>query len=165
MTKLLSFFSAFFCFFSPCSFFFQVLIISIFSCKVFNLGLQYGQFIKLFCWIQGVWIWKIFLWYTYSNMGYHNLRCTCRSYDKAKALEKLLGCIWLISYLNPSSNPGSKSQRFGLRNWKKKCASVKLHTFKTIFDISWKLLTKNSIYMTMRYLTLFVLFPSAILAR
>ena len=38
---------------------------------------------------------------TYSNLGYHNLRCTCRSYDKAKALDKLVGCIWLILTLLP----------------------------------------------------------------
>ena len=44
---------------------------------------------------------EIFLWYTYSNLGYHNLQCTCRSYDKAKALDKLLGWIWLILTLLP----------------------------------------------------------------
>ena len=44
---------------------------------------------------------EIFLWYTYSNLGYHNLRCTCRSYDKAKAVEKSLGCIWFILTLLP----------------------------------------------------------------
>ena len=44
---------------------------------------------------------EIFLWYTYSNLGYHNLQCTCRFYDKAKALDKLLGWIWLILTLLP----------------------------------------------------------------
>jgi hypothetical protein len=45
-----------------------------------------------------------------------------------------------MAYLDPASNPGSKPQRFRVKNCKSS-TSDKLQTFKTIFGISCKLLT------------------------
>jgi hypothetical protein len=45
-----------------------------------------------------------------------------------------------MAYLDPASNPGSKPQRFSVKNCKSS-SSKKLQTFKTIFGISCKLLT------------------------
>ena len=54
------------------------------------------------------------------------------------------GTIVLI--LSPASNPGSKPQRFNVKNCKSS-TSDKLPTFKTFFSISCKLLSKNYIYL------------------
>ena len=51
-----------------------------------------------------------------------------------------------MAYLDPASNFGSKPQRLGATNCKSS-SSDKLQTFKNIFGISWKLLTKNFFYM------------------
>ena len=64
-----------------------------------------------------------------------------------KALDRLLG------YLDPASNPGSKPQRFSVKNIKSSTPD-KLQTIKIIFGISCKLLT------IMRK-KLFVLFSNA----
>jgi hypothetical protein len=45
-----------------------------------------------------------------------------------------------MAYLDPASNPGSKPQRFSVKNCKSS-TSDKLQTFKTIFGIFCKLLT------------------------
>ena len=37
---------------------------------------------------------------------------------KTKALERLLGRIYIMAYLDPASNPGSKPQRLGATNCK-----------------------------------------------
>ena len=65
-----------------------------------------------------------------------------------------------MAYLDPASNPGSKPQRLGATNCKSS-TSDKLQTFRTIFGISCKLLTKNYLHE----ITLFVLFWKAILAK
>jgi len=46
--------------------------------------------------------------------------------------------------LDPASNPGSKPQRFSVKNCKSS-TSDKLQTFKIIFGISCKFLAQNSI--------------------
>ena len=51
-----------------------------------------------------------------------------------------------MANLDPASNPGSKPQRFSVKNCKSS-TSDKLQTFKTIFGISCKFLDKNSIQM------------------
>ena len=63
-----------------------------------------------------------------------------------------------MAYLDPASNPGSKPQRFSVKNCKTSTPD-KVQRIKTIFGISCKLPTKNSIYLHEK--TLFVLFPSA----
>jgi len=45
-----------------------------------------------------------------------------------------------MAYLDPASNPGSKPQRFSVKNCKSSTPD-KLQTIKTIFGISCKLLT------------------------
>ena len=50
----------------------------------------------------------------------------------------------IMAYLDSASNPGSKPQRFNVKNFKSS-TSDKLQTFKTIFGISCKFLAKNSI--------------------
>ena len=45
-----------------------------------------------------------------------------------------------MAYLDPASNPGSKPQRFSVKNCKSSTPD-NLQTIKTIFDISCKLLT------------------------
>ena len=61
-----------------------------------------------------------------------------------KALDRLLGKLDLMAYLDPASNPWSKPQRFSVRNCKSSTPD-KLQTFKSIFGISCKFLAKNSI--------------------
>ena len=88
---------------------------------------------------------KIFLWYTYSNLGYHNLRCTCRSYDKAKTLEKLLGCIWLILTLLPILDLRPKG-------WVLKIEKMRFRKASNFQNHFWHFLEtsdQNSIYMNM----------------
>ena len=58
-----------------------------------------------------------------------------------------------MAYLEPASNTGSKPQRLGVTNCKSS-TSDKLQTFRTIFGISCKFLTKNYLHE----ITLFVLF-------
>ena len=58
-----------------------------------------------------------------------------------------------MAYLDPASNPGSKPQRLGAANCKSS-TSDKLQTFRTIFGISLKFLTKNYLHE----ITPFVLF-------
>ena len=65
-----------------------------------------------------------------------------------------------MAYLDPASNPGSKPQRLGATNCKSS-TSDKLQTFRTIFGISCKFLTKNYLHE----LTLFVLFRRGISCR
>ena len=57
-----------------------------------------------------------------------------------------------MANLDPASNPGSKPQRFSVKNCKS-FTSDKLQTFRTIFDISCKFLTKHYL----REITRFVL--------
>jgi len=57
-----------------------------------------------------------------------------------------------MAHLDPASNPGSKPQRLGVTNCKSS-TSDKLQTFRTIFGISCKFLTKNYLHE----ITLFVL--------
>ena len=45
-----------------------------------------------------------------------------------------------MAYLDPASNPGSKPQRFSVKNCKSSTPD-KLQTIKTIFGISFRLLT------------------------
>ena len=49
-----------------------------------------------------------------------------------------------MAYLDPASNPGSKPQRFSVKNCKSSTPD-KLQTIKTIFGISCKFLSNNSI--------------------
>ena len=49
----------------------------------------------------------------------------------------------IIAYLDSASNPGSKPQRFSVKNCKSS-TSDELQTFKTFFGISCKFLAKNS---------------------
>ena len=57
-----------------------------------------------------------------------------------------------MAYLDSASNPGSQPQRFSVKNCKSS-TSDKLQTYKTIFGISCKYLTKNCLHE----ITLFVL--------
>ena len=50
-----------------------------------------------------------------------------------------------MAYLDPASNPGSKPERFGVKNCKS-FTSDKLQRLETIFGIFCKRLIKNSIY-------------------
>jgi hypothetical protein len=50
-----------------------------------------------------------------------------------------------MAYLDPVSTPGSKPQRLGATNFKSS-TSEKLQTFRTIFGISCKFLTKNYLH-------------------
>ena len=50
-----------------------------------------------------------------------------------------------MAYVDPASNPGSKPQRFSVKNCKTS-TSDKLQTFKTIFGISYKFLNKNYLH-------------------
>ena len=50
----------------------------------------------------------------------------------------------IMAYPDPASNPGSKPQRFSVKNYKSS-TSDKLQTFKPIFGFSCKFLAKNSI--------------------
>ena len=50
-----------------------------------------------------------------------------------------------MAYLDPASNPGSKPQRLGPTNCKSS-PSDELQTFRTIFGISCKFLTKNYLH-------------------
>ena len=59
----------------------------------------------------------------------------------------------IMAYLDPASNPGSKPQRLGVTNCKSS-TSDKLQTFRTLFGISCKFLTKNYLHE----ITLLVLF-------
>ena len=58
-----------------------------------------------------------------------------------------------MAYFDPASNPGSKPQRFSVKNWKNSTPD-KLQTIKTIFGISCKTADRNE-------KTLFVLFSNA----
>jgi hypothetical protein len=51
-----------------------------------------------------------------------------------------------MAYLDSASNPGSKPQRFSVKNCKSS-TSDKLQKYKTIFGISCKFLSNNSIQM------------------
>ena len=51
-----------------------------------------------------------------------------------------------MAYLDPASNPGSKPQRLSAKNCKSS-TSDKLETYKTIFVISCRFLSNNSIQM------------------
>jgi hypothetical protein len=51
-----------------------------------------------------------------------------------------------MAYLDPASNPGSKPQRLGAINCKSS-TSDKLQTFRSIFGISCKFLTKNYLHV------------------
>ena len=74
--------------------------------------------------------------------------------EKFKALEGLRTRLDIImAYFDLASNPGSKPQRLGATNCKSS-TSDKLQTFRTIFGISCKFLTKNYLHE----ITLFVLF-------
>jgi hypothetical protein len=55
-----------------------------------------------------------------------------------------------MANLDPASNPGSKPQRFSVKNCKSS-TSDKLQIFKPIFGISCKFLAKNSIQMITCY--------------
>ena len=55
-----------------------------------------------------------------------------------------------MANLDPASNPGSKPQRFSVKNCENS-TSDKLQTFKPIFGISCKFLAKNSIQMITCY--------------
>ena len=55
-----------------------------------------------------------------------------------------------MAYLDPASNPGSKSQRLGATNCKI-FTSDKLQTFRIIFGISCKFLTKNYLHELTRF--------------
>ena len=59
----------------------------------------------------------------------------------------------IMAYLDPASNPRSKPQRLCATNCKSSTPD-KLQTFRTIFGISCKYLTKNYLHE----ITLFVLF-------
>ena len=50
-----------------------------------------------------------------------------------------------MAYLDPASNPRSKPQRLCATNCKSS-TSDKLQTFRTIFGISWKFLTKTYLH-------------------
>jgi hypothetical protein len=50
-----------------------------------------------------------------------------------------------MAYLDPPSNPGTKPQRLGATNFKTS-TSDKLQTFRTIFGISCKFLTKDYLH-------------------
>ena len=50
-----------------------------------------------------------------------------------------------MAYLDPASNPGSKPQRFSVKNCKSSTPD-KLQTFTTIFGISCKYMTKNYLH-------------------
>ena len=50
-----------------------------------------------------------------------------------------------MAYLDPASNPGSKPQRFSVKNCKSSTLD-KLQTFRTIFGMSSKYLTKNYLH-------------------
>jgi hypothetical protein len=50
-----------------------------------------------------------------------------------------------MAYLDPASKFGSKPQRLGATN-SKSSTSDKLQTFRTIFGISWKFLTKTYLH-------------------
>ena len=53
-------------------------------------------------------------------------------------------------YLDPASNPGLKTQRFSVKNCKSS-TSDKLQTFRTIFGMSCKFLTKNYLHEITRF--------------
>ena len=55
-----------------------------------------------------------------------------------------------MAYLDPASNPGSKPQRFSVKNCKSSTPD-KLQTFRTIFGISCKYMTKNYLHEITRF--------------
>ena len=55
-----------------------------------------------------------------------------------------------MTYLDPASNPGSKPQRLCAANCKSS-TSDKLQTFRNIFGISCKFLTKNYLHEITRF--------------
>ena len=55
-----------------------------------------------------------------------------------------------MAYLDPASNPGSKPQGLGATNCKSS-TSDKLQTFKTIYGISCKFLTKKYVHEITRF--------------
>jgi hypothetical protein len=73
-------------------------------------------------------------------------------YPKKKLRHYLEIRLDIMAYLDPATNLGSKPQRLGVINCKSS-TSDKLQTFRTIFGISCKFLTKNYLHK----ITLFVL--------
>ena len=55
-----------------------------------------------------------------------------------------------MAYLDPATNPESKSQKFGAKNGESS-NSDKLQTFRTIFGISCKYMTKNYLHEITRF--------------
>ena len=58
-----------------------------------------------------------------------------------------------MAYLDPASNPRSKPQRLCATNWKNSTPD-KLQTFRTIFGISCKYMTKNYLHEITLYFVL-----------
>ena len=77
--------------------------------------------------------------------------CTLKQIPKA--LERLLGWIYIMVYLDPASNPGSKPQRLSDKSctWKE----------NKVFGISCKLLTKKYQENIFARKIICVLFPCA----
>ena len=92
----------------------------------------------------------------YLFFKYFKIDMSIKCFNRPKSIKKSKFYIRMVissTKSDPASNPESKPQRLGATNCKSS-TSDKLQTFRTIFGISCKFLTKNYLHE----ITLFVLF-------